>query len=109
MHKRFAFVAGNDEEKGDASALPVLESAPSSEPSTDWEDKETIAVAFSVVSTNSGASGASGRLLASTSCRTANLPLSLASTHCQRPLISSADLLAGAYSLTARPALSASW
>ena len=34
---------------------------------------------------------------------------SRSSIHCQRPRISSADLLPGAYSLTARPARSASW
>jgi len=46
----------------------------------------------------------------STICTSAATAMpSLASTHCQRPRISSADLPFGAYSLTARPALNASW
>src|ERR1700738_1851556 len=75
------------------SAPPVLGSALSSWASTRSGDQATNTVVSAEISINSGASGASGRLLASTSCCTAMLPFSLASTHCQWPLISSADLL----------------
>src|ERR1700738_3282291 len=62
-------------------------------------------VCGNIVGTISGAAGNS----LTAGCSSAVMPaFSLVSTHCQRPRVSSADLLAGAYSTTANPRPSAS-
>src|SRR5665213_1343052 len=63
----------------------------------------TVAAASAGVDMNIAprTSGDSGRLLTIGNASECAIGLSLASTHCQRPRISSADLPAGAYSTTA--------